>query len=275
MNFSEMIERDLLQVDFAARHKDEALRAIAARAAKSPLLEGVGEQVLYEKLVDREAAVSTGLGNGVAIPHARIDGINKFVVFVLLAPRAVEFAALDKRKVQLFFVVFAPSDRVTEQLKILATISRMLSQSTVKREILQAADVDTLYEVIVRNADEGGGGAPVKNESYKLLLLVLYYEDDLQEVLEFLIDQGIEGATVVESKGMGAFVSTMPLFAGFLSFMREDRNASRILLTLIPARHEKLVVQGIERITGDLDKKQGAMLLVLDLSFFKGTMNMI
>ncbi len=275
MNFSAMMHQDLIRVDFTARHKDEALRQIASIAAEAPVLQDVGGDVLYEKLQEREAAVSTGLGNGVAIPHARIEGLTEFVVFALLAPRGVEFAALDKRKVQVFFVVFAPADRVTEQLKVLATISRMLSQPAVKREVLQASDTDTLYEVIVRNADEGGAAKSTRNETCKLMLLILYYEEDLQAVLEYLIDQGIEGATILESQGMGAYISTMPLFAGFLSFMREDRNASHIILALVPARHEKLVVQGIESITGDLDKKQGAMLLMLDVSFFKGTMDMI
>ncbi len=275
MNFSEKLDRDLLRVDFRSKGKEDALHKIAALASASPLLEGIGEDELYKRLAEREAAVTTGLGNGVAIPHARIPGLSDFVIFALVSHHGIDFQALDKRKVHIFFVVFAPPDRVTEHLKVLATISRMLSQSAIKREILQSADVDTLYEIIARTVDEGGGDVSAKDQTRKLLFLILYYEDDLQAVLEYLIDQGVEGATVIESKGMGAYISTMPLFAGFLNFMREDRNASSTIMALIPARHEQVILHGIEKITGDLDKKQGAMMITLDVSFFKGTMDMI
>ncbi len=274
MNISEKMDIRLLRTDFAATNKDDALQQMAALAAQSPTLQDRDAAELYRYLADREAAVTTGLGNGVAIPHARINGLQDFVVFVLIAPRGIEFAALDKRRVHIFFVVFAPGERVAEHLQLLAAISRLLSQEAIRREMLKTTDPAILYEIVGRAIDQGSE-LPAKDTTMKLMYLILYYEDDLQAVLEFLIDQGIEGATVLESKGMGAYVSTIPLFAGMLRFMREDRNASSTIMALIPARHEKVILQGIERITGDLDTKQGAMIMTLDLSFHKGTMSMI
>ena len=274
MIITEKMDVRLMRVDFAPSGKDDALRQMAELGASSPVLQEVGVETLYRQLVEREAAVTTGLGNGVAIPHARISGLKDFLVFVLVAPRGVDFEALDKRRVHIFFVVFAPGERVAEHLQLLAAISRLLSQAPVRREILKATEPSVLFEIVGRSVDPGAA-LPTKDETMKLLYIVLYYEDDLQAILEYLIDQGIEGATVIESKGMGAYVSAIPLFAGMLRFMREDRNASNTIMTLIPARHEKVLVQGIEKITGDLDTKQGAMLMTLDLSFYKGTMSMI
>jgi nitrogen PTS system EIIA component len=274
MNFTEKMDVRLMRVDFAASSKDEALRKIADIAAQSSALGAIGKDELYRHLVEREAAVTTGLGNGVAIPHARINGLKDFVVFVLVAPRGVDFDALDKKRVHLFFAVFAPGDRVSEHLQLLAAISRLLSQAPVRREMLKATDPAVLYEIVGRSIDQGAQIA-TKDETMKLLYIILYYQDDLQAILEYLIDQGIEGATVIESKGMGAYVSTIPLFAGLLRFMRDDRNASHTIMTLIPARHEKVIVQGIEKITGDLKTKQGAMLMTLDVSLHRGTMSMI
>lgn len=274
MNLTDVMDVELMRVDFAASSKQDALRQIAALGASSPSLQKIGADTLYAQLAEREAAVTTGLGNGVAIPHARISGLKDFVVFLLVAPRGIDFEALDKKRVQIFFVVFAPDEKVSEHLQLLACISRLLSQSSVRKEICKATEADVLYEIVARSADQGGSMAK-RDETMKLLCIILYYEDNLQDMLEFFIDQGIKGATVIESKGMGAYVSTIPLFAGMLRFMRDDRNASHTILTLIPARHEKIIVQGIERITGDLNTKQGAMLMTLDLSFCKGTMNMI
>ena len=274
MNITEKLDVRLMRTDFAATDKADALQQMAALAIQSPVLQDRDEAELYRYLAEREAAVTTGLGNGVAIPHARINGLRDFVVFVLTAPRGIDFEALDKRKVHLFFVVFAPGDRVPEHLQLLAAISRLLSQDAVRREMLKSTDPAILYEIVGRAIDQGAE-LPAKDTTMKLMYLILYYEDDLQAVLEFLIDQGIEGASVIESKGMGAYVSTIPLFAGLLRFMREDRNASHTIMALIPARHEKVILQGIERITGDLDTKQGAMIMTLDLSLHKGTMSMI
>ena len=274
MNITEKMDVRLMRTDFSATNKESALRQMAALAAQSSVLVDCDADALYRYLAEREAAVTTGLGNGVAIPHARINGLKDFVVFVLTAPRGVDFDALDKRKVHVFFVVFAPGDRVPEHLQLLAAISRLLSQDVTRREILKATDPTVLYEIVGRAIDQGAE-LPAKDTTMKLMYLILFYEDDLQAVLEFLIDQGIEGATVIESKGMGAYVSTIPLFAGLLRFMREDRNASHTIMAMIPARHEKIILQGIEKITGDLDQKQGAMMMTLDLSFHKGTMSMI
>jgi len=274
MNIAEKIDATLLRVDFAAAGKDAALRQIAALGARADVLREIGAEELYLRLQEREAAVTTGLGNGVAIPHARIKGLADFVVFVLVAPRGIDFEALDKKRVQIFFVVFAPEDQVSGHLQLLAAISRLLSQASVRRELLKATEAGVLQEIVARASDPGAS-TPSRDETMKLLLIILYYEDDLQAVLEFLIDQGVEGATVIESKGMGAYVSAIPLFAGMLRFMRDDRNASHTILTLIPARHEPVIVQGIERITGDLEHRQGAMVMTLALSLHKGTMSMI
>ncbi len=275
MNFSDKLAADRIRVDFAADGKTDALRKIAALAATAPLLKDVGEARLYNLLAEREATVSTGLGNGIAIPHARVEGLSDFVIFVLIAPKGIDFNALDGRKVQIFFTVFAPAERINDQLKILATISRTLAQSGFKKELLRTTTPEVLHEVIARATEDGPGTATGGGDRRKLLFIILYYEDDLRAVLEYLIDQGIEGATILNSKGMGSYVSAMPLFAGFLGFMREDRNISYTVMTLISASREKAIISGIERITGDLDKRQGAMAISLDVAFCKGTMNMI
>lgn len=275
MNFTDKLVADLLRVDFTARNKPEALQKIAEIAARDPRLNAFGEDALYNHLMEREDAVSTGIGGEIAIPHARLAGLEDFVVFVLVAPKGIEFESLDKRKVRLFFVVFAPEEKVGEQLKLLASISRTLSNTNLKKELLNTRTPDVLQEVLARVGAPDADSKRTATEKKKLLLMVLYYEDDLTTVLEYLLDRGIDGATILETKGMGAYVSNMPLFASFLGFMREDRNVSRTMMTLVPEKEADSIVRGLESITGDLEKKQGAMIMLLDVSFQKGTMSMI
>lgn len=276
MQISNYIVKALNRVDFRARNKEQALAQIAALACKSPQLRDMDEAALFRLLQEREAVVTTGIGNGIAIPHTRVDQLEDFVVFVLVSPEGIDFEALDRRKVQLFFVVLAPTHKVNEHLKLLAGLSHVLGRTGIKTELVKIRDADIQYEVLCRYFS-GSGMAEVveQRRKRKLMILVLYYEDILQDILEYLIDVDVDGATIIRSEGMGAHISGLPLFASFMGFMREDRQSSHTLMALIPESDETEILQGIEAITGDLDKTQGAVLMTLDLRFCKGTMNMI
>jgi len=275
MNIADYIHKELIHVDFRARNKAQALTKIAALAAKTPPLKGVSEEQLHQLLAEREAAVSTGIGHGVAIPHARLDALKDFVILVLLAPDGVDYDAIDRRRVQIFFVVLAPSDKVAEHLKVLAGLARMLSQTTFRKEALKTRTPEILYEVLVRHLSGETPVAQGDRQKRRLLLIVLYYDQLLNDVLEYLIDMNVDGATILRSEGMGAYISNLPLFASFLGFMREDVKISHTILTLIPEQDEARIVRGIESITGDLDKTRGAMVMTLDVAFYKGTMDML
>jgi PTS system nitrogen regulatory IIA component len=107
------------------------------------------------------------------------------------------------------------------------------------------------------------------------VLLNLYEDELLYSVLEIFIEEGIEGATIIESAGMGQYISNVPLFADFIGFMRENKHQSKTLMALVPQEHVQDIINRIEDVTGDLDKKQGAMIMVLDVPYFKGTMRMM
>ena len=277
MRIADTLADGLCRIDFSAASKEVALRQMATMAAQWPSLKSFGEEHLFELLSEREAMVSTGLGGGVAIPHARLEGLKEFVLFVLIAPKGVAFDALDERPVHVFFVVFAPTERNAEHLRLLAALSRMMAKPARKKELLDAGSVDTLQEVVRRmcGAEEAPTVAAPSKALKKVLFIILFYEEDLQAVLEYLIEQGVEGAIITEAKGMGTYVSTMPLFASFLGFMHEDHSTAHTIMTVVDAACEQAIIDGIESITGDLETKQGAMLISLEATLCKGTMRMI
>ena len=275
MNVLDKLVVSCCRVDFAARNKQHALEQMANLAVQAPLLRGFDQAQVLEHLEEREEAVSTGLGGGFAIPHCRLEGLDDFVVFILVAPKGVGFDALDNKKVHVFVVVFAPSGQDEDHLRLLASISRMLARGKLVKELADIHSTDVLHEVIARAVVEEEAPTVAVQGPQKLLFIVLFYEVDLDPVLEYLLDQGIEGATVSDSKNMSTYVSAMPLFAGFLSFMREDQAAVKTIMTVIDAGIERALVRGIEQITGDLDTRQGSMIISLDISFSKGSLKMI
>ncbi len=273
MNFYEITCESACLASVPAKTGDDVLHILARQAHSSPAMREYSEADIYKALADREAQGSTGLGGGVAIPHARLDRLENFVFFIVTTRRPVEFAAVDKKKVSVFFALFAPAKQVKEHLRTLAALSNVIARTNVVNELRLAATGPVLYESFLsRTTDE----KPARlQEKLKLMVVILYAEEKFYDLLELFLQEGIDGATVIDSVGMGHYISSIPLFSSFVSFMREDRNRSRTLLVPVPEDQVQRVAQGIEEITGDLDKTLGAMIMVLDIPFSRGTMKML
>jgi len=274
MEFFSIVEKECCSVKLEAKSKEEALRGLAALAKRSVKLDGCSEEEVFEALRERERQGSTGFGNGVALPHIRLSGLSDFIVLIAVCPKGVEFDALDKKKVRLFFLIIAPADKMSEHVRVLAAVSRALASGRMQPELLAAHSEGVLYETFLKHVQHTVQNGSARREM-KVLFVILYFDEFLYHVLEYFIQEGIDGATIMESSGMGEYISSLPLFASFIGFMNERRNHSKTIMALIPADREQEIMEGIEQITGDLDKKDGAMVITLSASFHKGSMRMM
>ena len=274
MDLYSIVRLECCATDLAGKTKDEVLRQLAGLAARCDAVSAVGEEAVYQLLRDREAQGSTGFGDGVALPHARVAGLTEFVVFLAVSPKGVDFDALDRKKCHLLCVILGPAEAVGDHLKTRAAVSRIAGNGAARRELIGAAGPTALYESFMRRAS---GAAPdgTPRRAMKLFIVILYFEEFLYDVLQLFIQEGIDGATILESSGMGQYISNVPLFAEFIGFMQERKNQSKTIIALVPEDRSKSIIDGIEAITGDLDKKQGAMIINLDVSFSKGSMQMM
>ena len=132
-----------------ASSKRQALHAVAEAAAQAL---GMDEGRVFDALLEREALGSTGLGSGVAVPHARLSGMERVTgVFVRLdAPVAYE--AVDDRPVDVLFALFAPPSGGTEHLRALAAVSRALRSAELRERVRQARTVDAVRALFVSDA---------------------------------------------------------------------------------------------------------------------------
>jgi mannitol/fructose-specific phosphotransferase system IIA component (Ntr-type) len=274
MDIYSILDKQSCSVELEARDRDGVLHELANLAVQSDRTAGVDAETIYRLLAEREEQGSTGFGNEIAIPHARVEGMGDFLLLIGVSRRGVDFGAMDRKRGRIFFVILGPSEGVNEHLKILAFVSRSIGHTNVKNELLQSSTVTALYEAFLRNVDVAPGERP-EQRKMQLLLINLYEEDLLYSVLEIFIEERIEGATIIESAGMGQYISNVPLFADFIGFMRENKNQSKTILTLVPEEHIHDIIARVEEVTGDLDKKQGAMIMVLEVPYFKGTMQML
>ena len=125
--------------------KKQALQEIATKAAE---LTGQSERAIFEILLQREKLGSTGVGNGVAIPHGKLPKLNKVFGLFARLDRAVDFEALDGQPVDLIFLLLAPEGAGADHLKALARVARLLRDPEVARKLRESRNAEALYAVL-------------------------------------------------------------------------------------------------------------------------------
>ena len=151
MELGALTRPDLIFPSLPATDAQGVLRALAGRVAAQGLV-GDGEELL-QKLWEREQLGSTGIGQGVAIPHCKLQGLSRGVEAVGLVPEGVDFGAVDGRPVKVFFLVVSPAESPAEHLQILAAISRWIKADDHAGRLLALGDPAAVYDLL-RN--EGG-----------------------------------------------------------------------------------------------------------------------
>lgn len=131
--------------------KPEILKALCAPVAR--LLPALDEDTLLQTLLDRERLGSTGLADGIAIPHGKLRALDRIVASFGRRPEGVDFEALDKRPTRLFFAIFAPEAAGGDHLKALARISRLLKNEAFRLEVLGAPSAEAIYRLICAEDD--------------------------------------------------------------------------------------------------------------------------
>jgi PTS system nitrogen regulatory IIA component len=125
--------------------KKQAIQELAARAAA---LTGEGERAIFEILTQREKLGSTGVGNGIAIPHGKLPKLRKLFGLFARLDRPIDFDALDGQPVDLVFLLLAPETAGADHLKALARVARLLRDQDVARKLRDSRDAEALYAVL-------------------------------------------------------------------------------------------------------------------------------
>ena len=113
---------------------------------------GLKPAEVLDALLEREALGSTGVGYGVAVPHARLKGLDRLRGVFVRLETPVPFDAVDDRPVDLIFALFAPPDAGAEHLRALARVSRILRQADLREQLPHAHGADAIHALLVREA---------------------------------------------------------------------------------------------------------------------------
>lgn len=131
---------------------------LTAASSKKRLLHEIGDLVsgvygldtgiVVESLLARENLGPTGVGNGVALPHARIEGLESVVGAFVLLDRPVDFDSVDRQPIDIAFALFAPLNAGVEHLKALALVSRTLREASIRAKLRSNPDPTTIYAIL-------------------------------------------------------------------------------------------------------------------------------
>ena len=146
MRIAEFLREDLVFPDLAATDKAGVLGEMCAGLAR--VYPSLSAQKLTETLLEREKLGSTGIGEGVALPHGKLSGLPGLLAAFARKKSGIDFASIDAKPTYLFFVLFAPDNSAGLHLKALARISRLFKQPQFRQGILAANDGAAIFRLI-------------------------------------------------------------------------------------------------------------------------------
>jgi nitrogen PTS system EIIA component len=145
MELSEIIGVEAVRAPLKATSKKRLLQELAEFASD---LYKLPSDAVYKALLDREALGPTGVGRGVAIPHARFTGVNRVLGLFVRLEKPVDFEAVDRQPVDLVFTLLAPESAGADHLKALARVSRTLRSDAVCTKLRSTYDPSALYAIL-------------------------------------------------------------------------------------------------------------------------------
>jgi len=153
LKLSDYLEEDCIFDDLPGSGKKEIIASLVDALVQKGKLPS--KEPFFSALLRRENLRSTAIGNGVAFPHARVEGLDKPIMALVRYKKGIGFGAIDNAPVHLIFFILMPEDATELQLNALAAASKLLRNPEVKSKMLNASDASEMFSIL-READEEG-----------------------------------------------------------------------------------------------------------------------
>lgn len=149
MEIVELLNVDAVVPNMKAASKKQVLQELAARAAR---LTDKDERIIFDVLLERERLGTTGVGNGIAIPHGKLPGLPRLYGMFARLDTPVDFDAIDDQPVDLIFLLLAPETAGADHLKALARVSRLLRDKGLCEKLRGSDNRDALFALLTEPA---------------------------------------------------------------------------------------------------------------------------
>ena len=150
MEINELISAESVIPDLRASSKKQALQDLARRAAD---ITGLHERAIFDVLMERERLGTTGVGNGIAIPHGKMANLDRLYGLFARLEHSVDFQSIDEQPVDLIFLLLAPESAGADHLKALARVSRLLRDGSVCEKLRGTNDAEALFALLTESME--------------------------------------------------------------------------------------------------------------------------
>jgi PTS system nitrogen regulatory IIA component len=151
MKILEILKQEAIIGDLKATNKKGVLEELVVPVSA---IAGIEPDTLVKVLLERERLGSTGIGNGIGIPHGKLKELEDMVIGFGLSRKGVEFESIDGDPTHIFFVLMTPENSTGLHLKLLARISRILKNEPFRDRLMKAADSEEIYHIIKEEDEE-------------------------------------------------------------------------------------------------------------------------
>ena len=151
MKIIDMLKTDYILEELKSDNKRDVLKELVGSFMK--IHQKLDSEATLNVLFEREKLGSTGIGEGIAIPHGKITGLDQLILSFGRSAVGIDFDAMDGKPVHLFFLLIAPENSAGQHLKTLAKISKMLKDGVFRTKLMAAKSKDELYKIIANKDD--------------------------------------------------------------------------------------------------------------------------
>ncbi|NOX90363.1 MAG: PTS sugar transporter subunit IIA [Calditrichaeota bacterium] len=146
MQLTDLLNEDHILIPLKCKTRDECIRTLIESIHKDGLIDDI--EKAYLAILEREKLMTTGVGNGIAIPHCKHNSCPNFAVAFGIHPKGVDFEAIDKKKVHLIFLLVGPENNPSLHIKLLSRISRLMSNEELREQLLECKSPREALELL-------------------------------------------------------------------------------------------------------------------------------
>lgn len=152
MKIQDILQKNGIITNLDSVNKAELLAQMGKYLAS--LYDLKDQDLIARKILDREAEMSTGIGYGIAIPHARIEGIDRVYMIAGRNVKGIDFNAIDEQPVHLIFMMLSPANASSQYTQLLSSLSRIMSYEEIRSSLIDTEDPEKFLDVIIRGENK-------------------------------------------------------------------------------------------------------------------------